>query len=83
MDADDWLRATGKKLDIVQCTNHERVLFALHQLMGPASEWWDNYSLANEDDQTITWVEFVRAFCRAHIPSGMVALKKKEFCSLR
>ena len=38
MDADDWLRAIGKKLDITQCTDRERVMFASHQLNGPASE---------------------------------------------
>ena len=54
MDADDWIRAIGKKLDITQCTDRERVLFASHQLIGPASEWWDNYNISHADAQTIT-----------------------------
>ena len=44
MHADDWLRAIGKKLDITQCIDRERVLFASHQLNEPASEWWDNFT---------------------------------------
>ena len=44
MEADDWLRAIGRKLDMIQCTDRERVLFASHQLNGLASEWWDNFT---------------------------------------
>lgn len=83
MDADDWIRAIGKKLDITQCTDRERVLFASHQLTGPASEWWDNYNISHADAQTISWEEFVRAFRHAHIPAGIMTLKKKEFHALK
>jgi hypothetical protein len=30
MDADDWLKTVEKKLQVVQCNNKERVLFAAH-----------------------------------------------------
>jgi hypothetical protein len=43
MDADDWLKAIEKKLQVVQCTNRERVLFTAHQLVGPTADWWDAY----------------------------------------
>jgi hypothetical protein len=43
MDADDWLRMIEKKLQVMQCNNRERVLFASHQLEGSAFEWWDAY----------------------------------------
>jgi hypothetical protein len=43
MDADDWLKATEKKLQVIQCTNQERVLFAAHQLVAPAADWSDAY----------------------------------------
>jgi hypothetical protein len=48
MDVDDWLKTIEKKLHVVQCSNRERVLFASHQLEGPASEWWDTYVNAYE-----------------------------------
>jgi hypothetical protein len=41
MDADDWLKSIEKKLQVVQCNNHEKVLLASHQLSGPAADWWD------------------------------------------
>jgi hypothetical protein len=37
MDVDDWLKNIEKKLQVVQCNNREMVLFASHQLEGPAS----------------------------------------------
>jgi hypothetical protein len=36
MDVDDWLKSVEKKLQVVQCDNHEKVLLASHQLFGPA-----------------------------------------------
>jgi hypothetical protein len=38
MDADDWLKSIEKKLQVVQCNNHEKVLLASHQLSGPATD---------------------------------------------
>jgi hypothetical protein len=34
MEAEDWLKGVEKKLMIAQCTDHEKVLFAAHQLYG-------------------------------------------------
>jgi hypothetical protein len=39
MDADDWLNTIEKKLQVVQCNNREKVLFASHQLEAPAANW--------------------------------------------
>jgi hypothetical protein len=38
MDANDWLKSIEKKLQVVQCNNHERVLLASHQLSGSAAD---------------------------------------------
>jgi hypothetical protein len=37
MDAEDWLRSIEKKLEIAQCTDQEKVLFAAHQIFGTAA----------------------------------------------
>jgi hypothetical protein len=55
MDADDWLKTIEKKLQVIQCTNRERVLFAVHQLVGPTVDWWDTYVDAHEELGTINW----------------------------
>jgi hypothetical protein len=55
MDADDWLKTIEKKLQVVQCTNRERVLFASHQLVGPTIDWLDAYVESHEDPESINW----------------------------
>jgi hypothetical protein len=37
MNADDWLKFVKKKLQVVQCNNHETVLLASHQLSDPVA----------------------------------------------
>jgi hypothetical protein len=39
MDADDWLKIVEMKLQVVQYNNREKVLFAAHQVVGPAVDW--------------------------------------------
>jgi hypothetical protein len=38
MEAEDWLKSIEKKLEIAQCTDREKVLFAVHQLFGTAAD---------------------------------------------
>jgi hypothetical protein len=83
MDVDNWLKTVEKKLQVVQCNNREKVLLALHQLTGPAADWWDAYVEAHEEPNTINWNEFGMAFCSHHIPQGVIKLKKKEFQDLK
>jgi len=83
LEADDWLKATEKKLLIAQCTEREKVLFATHQLYGPASDWWDAHSASHPNAEAITWDEFKTSF-RAHfVPAGLIRLKKREFHDLK
>lgn len=42
LDVDDWLCSTEKKLAITRCDDHEKVLYAAHQLEGAAAEWSEN-----------------------------------------
>jgi hypothetical protein len=73
----------NKKLDTVQCSDEEKVIFAAHQLQGPASLWWDHFQATQPEGQPITWARFTAAFRRTHVPAGVVALKKKEFRELK
>jgi hypothetical protein len=82
LDADDWLKVIGKKLDITQCNDREKVLYASGRLEGVASDWWDAFTAAHPNADTITWQEFQTNFRSHHIPSGIMKLKKKEFLSL-
>nr|AAX94966.1 retrotransposon protein, putative, unclassified [Oryza sativa Japonica Group]AAX96221.1 retrotransposon protein, putative, unclassified [Oryza sativa Japonica Group]ABA92677.1 retrotransposon protein, putative, unclassified [Oryza sativa Japonica Group] len=83
VEAGDWLHAVEKKLELLQCTDQEKVVFASHQLQGPASEWWDHFRMNRAEGQPITWAEFTETFKKIHIPVGVVALKKREFRALK
>nr|CAH66135.1 H0622G10.4 [Oryza sativa] len=83
VEAGVWLYAIEKKLELLQCTDQEKVVFASHQLQGPASEWWDHFRMNRAEGQPITWAEFTEGFKKTHIPVGVVALKKREFRALK
>jgi hypothetical protein len=54
LDADDWLKVITKKLDITQCNDREKVLYASRRLDGTASDWWHAYTAAHADVDAIT-----------------------------
>ena len=79
---DDWLHKIGRELTIAECTDAEKVCFASHQLDGPATAWWENYTVTYPFD-TVTWDQFQQAFRTAHVSEGAMAMKKREFRNLR
>jgi hypothetical protein len=83
MDAEDWLKGIEKKLVIAQCTDHEKVLFAAHQLYGTAANWWETYCNTHANVDTITWNEFKAHFRTNYVPHGTLKLKRKEFADLK
>jgi hypothetical protein len=83
MEAEDWLNGVEKKLVITQCTDHEKVLFAVHQLFGTVANWWETYCNTHADVDTITWNEFKAHFHNHYVPRGTMKLEKKEFTNLR
>jgi hypothetical protein len=83
MEAEDWLNGVEKKLAIGQCTDHEKVLFATHQLFGTASNWYETYCNNHADVDSITWNAFKAHFRNHYVPRDTMMLKKKEFTNLR
>jgi hypothetical protein len=77
------LKTIKKKLQLVQCNNREKVLFASHQLEGSTADWWDAYVETHEEPETINWQEFRNSFRTDHVPFGVMKLKKKEFEDLK
>ena len=64
-------------LTTANCSDAEKVRFAAHQLSGPATAWWENYT-AN-----VTWDQFQQAFRTTHVTTGAMSMKKQEFRNLR
>jgi hypothetical protein len=83
MDTDDWLKTIKKKLQVIQCNNHKKVMFASHQLEGPTVDWWDAYVESHEEPESISWQESRNNFRTHHVLFGMMKLKKKEFEDLK
>jgi hypothetical protein len=82
LQTDDWLKSMEKMLNIAQCTNREKVLYASGRLTSPAADLWDSYCAAHAAANTITSAEFSSNFKNYHIPAGLMKIKKKEFLSL-
>ena len=83
LDADDWVRTIEDLLELVGCTeDREKVAYAAHCLGGTARAWWDGFK-AMHAEQNITWNDFKAEFRKAHIPSGIMAIKKREFRALK
>ena len=83
LEADDWLRAVEKQLNIAQCNDLEKVLYASGQLQGATQDWWDSFQYGRPNAPAITWQEFKDNFRSYHIPDGLVELKQEEFRSLK
>jgi hypothetical protein len=82
LHADDWLKSMEKMLNIAQCSDREKVLYASSRLTGLAADWWDSYIAAHVVSDTIAWAEFATQFRNYHIPAGLMKIKK-EFLSLK
>ena len=82
LEADDWLRAVERQLNIAQCDDHQKVLYASGQLQGAASDWWDLFQVGKDINQ-ICWKDFKTAFRSYHVPEALVEIKEEEFLNLK
>jgi hypothetical protein len=69
LQANDWLKSMDKMLNIAQCSDREKVLYASGHLTSPTADWWDAYYAAHAYANTITRVEFSTHFRNYHIPA--------------
>jgi len=76
LQADDWLRAIERQLEIAQCDDREKVLYASGQLQGATLDWWDSFHFCYNEANPITWQEFHGAFRSHYVPTGLMKLKK-------
>jgi hypothetical protein len=83
LDADDWLRTIENNLEVAAVGENEKVVLATHFLAGPARAWWENIKAMQAADHVITWEEFTTKFRKAHIPSGLIKIKRDEFFNLK
>ncbi|KAE8787705.1 Retrotransposon protein, putative, Ty3-gypsy sub-class [Hordeum vulgare] len=60
----------------------KKVLYASHCLGGTSRAWWNGFKVM-QGDHVITWGDFKEGFRKAHIPSRIMAIKKREFRALK
>jgi hypothetical protein len=70
-----------RQLDIAQCDDRERVLYAAGQLRGAALDWWESHQI--QDHEAFTWTQFRERFRSHHVPASVIKTKKKEFLALK
>jgi hypothetical protein len=68
---------------ITQCTDHEKVLLAAHQLFGTAANWWETYCNTHANIDSITWNKFKARLCTHYVPRCTMKLKKQEIVDLK
>ena len=84
LEADDWHRAMERQLDIAQCDDHEKELYASGQLQGTTQDWWVSFEYGCPNNApAITWQKFKENFRSYHIPLGDLELKQEEFLNLK
>ena len=68
-------------MDIAQCDDRERVLYAAGQLRGAALDWWESHRI--QDREAFTWIQFWERFRNHNVPAGVMETKQKEFLALK
>jgi hypothetical protein len=77
MEVEDWLKLVDKKLEIAQCFDHEKVLFATHQLFGTVADWWVTYRNIHLNTNVISWNEFKACFRTQYVPHDTLKLRSE------
>ncbi|XP_066320342.1 uncharacterized protein [Miscanthus floridulus] len=70
-----------RQLEIAQCDDNEKVLYASRQLQGAALDWWDSFYFSHTEANPITWPEFHSAFHSHHVPARLMKLRRSSWLS--
>ena len=87
--AEEWLWEIEKIFRVIECQDHQRVLFATHMLTGEAGHWWENTRPRLEGvgevggGVAIPWDTFRQAFLEKYFPEDVKNRKEMEFLELK
>jgi hypothetical protein len=71
MEAEDWLRDTKRKLDVVGCNDEKKLRYTSYMLTGPIACWWETVLTMKPPGLVITWAEFKEKFHNTHVPGSI------------
>src|SRR3954465_10643445 len=72
MDEEDWLADTETKLKTVGWNDGEKLRYATHILIGPATSWWEKQLTMQQPGREYTWEEFKHRFREYHVPESVM-----------
>jgi hypothetical protein len=81
-EADSWLCTTKSKFGLLHCTEYQKTMYDVQQLIGAAGAWWASYIATLPDDHHVPWGEFRTAFRAHHLSVGPLRNKLKELLDL-
>ena len=84
LQAEAWLLQIEKILDVMNCTNEQRVSFSSFMFQKEAEHWWRavKHSMKNARE-SITWEFLVNKFTEKYIPETARDKMASEFLELR
>jgi hypothetical protein len=82
LEANHWLRTIESKFELINCTENQKTLFAVQQLLGDVRAWWASFTVTHPANQ-MQWAEFREAFRAQHILADIMKSKHREFMDLQ
>ncbi|XP_057975426.1 uncharacterized protein LOC131162836 [Malania oleifera] len=86
MIVEDWVEKTERILEVLHCTDKQRVLYATFQLSGVAGRWWTAVSLLEKQRASLIemmWSRFKEVFFERYFPDSTCDAKVDEFSVLK
>ncbi|KAK1434346.1 hypothetical protein QVD17_00085 [Tagetes erecta] len=85
VEAQDWLNRMESVLDICECTENNRVRFAVCMFQTEALNWWNIKVRTKGKDiaKKMSWKEFVRTFLAKFCPPSEIERLEIEFFQLK
>eukprot|EP00256_Glycine_max_P067144 XP_025981739.1 uncharacterized protein LOC102669650 [Glycine max] len=83
--AEAWLREIEKIFRVMECQDHQKVLFATHMLADEAEYWWENTRprLEGAGGAVVPWGTFRQTFLEKYFPEDVKNRKEMEFLELK
>jgi hypothetical protein len=82
LEADLWLRQTEKILDLLECTEEQKVVCTRSLFQGSASYWWESVERKLAGSTPITWDVLKKEFENYYLPQSFRDVKMIEFTRL-
>ena len=84
IQAEEWLRQICKILDVMECTEDQRVSFTSFMFQGEAEHWWEVVKTgAKSLGEEISWKFLVKKFNEKYIPGVVRDKLAMEFQELK